>query len=540
MLLRLGLGSAAGLAAWLLLGAAWAESPDPLVDLLVKRGVLSVEDVRRLPPTAGPAERDALTKLLQAKGVLTVDDVARLEAATSSMEQVDTPPKGAIPVYVHKDQPTTLTLGPVDLTLSGFIDYEAVYRTRNAQGIGTPFASIPYSTTPQGRTSEFRTTAQNSRLALKAETAFPIAGERTDAAAYFEVDFGGNDAPSLGVTSNSDTFRLRQAFVDVRRGRWEVLVGQAWGWLTPNRQGLGAYPSDVFLTNNYDPNYNVGLTWDRQPVARVIFHPDSQWAMGVSIENPDQFGAGVTFPAAFSSDLMGQVGSGQSGTTIPDAYPDIVPKVSFDGSVSGHKVHLEAAGLVSFFRIADKLADGDYATHQAVGYGGELAGQIELAPGLTAVANGFASRGGGRYIYALAPDIVVLPTASGRDAFISPVVSYSGLFGLEWRATSRFELSGYWGFMRADRDFARDSTAGALLGAFAGFGYPGSASNDNRWINEASFDLAYVVWSDPRYGALQLGLQYSYIEREPWFVSRGAPASASLHQLWWDVRYILP
>jgi hypothetical protein len=521
--------------------ATRADAPDPLVDLLLKKGVLTAEDAARLPSGTSAAERESLAKLLEAKGLLTADEVKRLDATAPPIEQVTATPEDALPVYIHSDRPTTLSVGPVELTLSGFIDYEAVYRTRNAQGVGTPFASIPYSTTVQGRSSEFRTTAQNSRLALKAETRLALGGEPTKVAAYFEVDFGGNDAPNLGVTSNSETFRLRQAFLDVRRSHWEVLVGQAWGWLTPNREGLGSYPQDVFLTNDFDPNYNVGLTWDRQPVARVIYHPDSHWALGVSIENPDQYGAGeIAYPAAFALDLAPQIGTGASGVTIPDAAPDILPKVAFDGALGGHKVHLEAVGLLSFFRVSDQLADGAAVGHTAVGYGGGLAGNFELGGGLTAVANGFASRGGGRYIYGLAPDIAVLPSVSGKDVFISPVTSYSGLFGLEWQATRRVELSGYWGFVRAERDFALDTTAGAEPGAFAGFGYPGSPANNNRWVSEASLDIAYVVWSDPRYGALQLGMQYAYIERMPWSVAGRAPASASLNQFWWDVRYILP
>jgi hypothetical protein len=536
---RTGLAAAVGLASWLLASGAWAETADPLVDLLVKKGVLTTEEASRLPRGAASRERDALAKLLEAKGVLTADEVARLEAAAPPIEQVEaSPPPGELPVYTHADKPLTLTLGSVDLTLSGFIDYEALYRTHNAQAIGTIFGTIPYSNTPQGRTSEFRTTAQDSRLALKGETGTAIGGERTDVAAYTEVDFSGNDAPNVNVTSNSDTFRLRQAFLDVRRGAWEVLVGQAWSWQTPNSKGLGSYPGEVFLTDNYDPNFNVGLNWARQPVLRFIYHPDSEWAMGLSIENPDQFGGlnEITFPAGFAAELAHEVGNGAAGITVPDAAPDLVPKASFDGAVAGHDVHLEAAGLVSFFRIAGL----DFGRHTAVGYGGELGGNVALTPGLTAIAYGFGSRGGGRYIFALAPDIVVLPTPSGSDVFISSVTSYSGLAGLEWQATTRLKVSGYWGFMRAERNYALDTTAGAEPGSFVGFGYPGSPNNQNRWANEAAFDIGYIAWNHPRWGALQVGMQYSYIEREPWFVAAGAPASASLHQFWWDVRYILP
>jgi hypothetical protein len=540
---RLGIAAGVGFASWLLASAAWAQAEDPLVSALVRKGVLTAEEARRLQGPTGFTERDALTKLLQAKGLLTADDVAHLEAEASPIQRIPAPPAGETPVYTHKDAPTSLSVGPVDLTLGGFIDYEAVYRTRNNEAVGSSFGTIPFSNSTEGHVSEFRSTAQNTRITLKAAGGGPIAGQQTDFAAYVEGDFFGNDAASVGISSNSDTFRLRQAFVDIKRGSLELLAGQAWSWLTPNRRGLGSYPSDVFLPGDLDPNYNVGFTWVRQPTLRLIFHPDSHWALGVSIENPDQFGgyAQTTFPAAFNEQLAAQVGLGAGGSSIPDAAPDIIPKVSFDSAVAGHPIHVEAAGLASFFRVSDKLAGGGYTTHTAAGFGGELAGNFELIPGkLTAVASGFASSGGGRYIFALAPDIVVLPNASGTDVFISPVRSYAGLFGVEWSATTKLKLSGYWGFAKTGRDYARDTSTGAASGAFVGFGYPGSPDNNNRWLNEGSVILTYTAWNSPKFGSLQFGMQYSYVEREPWFVAPNAPSSASLNQFWWDVRYIFP
>jgi hypothetical protein len=93
------------------------------------------------------------------------------------------------------------------------------------------FLLVRQTNTPQGRVSELRTTAQNSRFSFKVTDKF--AGN--DVLGYLETDFSGNDAPSVYQTSNPHTSRLRLYFMDLKRGKWEVLGGQTWGWLTPNR-----------------------------------------------------------------------------------------------------------------------------------------------------------------------------------------------------------------------------------------------------------------------------------------------------------------
>jgi hypothetical protein len=58
-------------------------------------------------------------------------------------------------------------IGDAILTPGGFVDLENIFRTTNTQSnIATSFASIPFGNTPQGNVSEFRTTAQYSRLNL--------------------------------------------------------------------------------------------------------------------------------------------------------------------------------------------------------------------------------------------------------------------------------------------------------------------------------------------------------------------------------------
>jgi hypothetical protein len=146
-----------------------------------------------------------------------------------------------------------------------------------------------------------------------------------DVTGYYEMDFLGNDAVNAFVTSNSHTFRQRLYFVDYKRGRWEVLAGQAWSWLTPNRVGLSSYTPEIFYSQNMDFNYQVGLTWTRATQVRAVFHPNEHWGMGIALENPEQFtgqGAEVAFPAAFNAQL---------GTVVSQRYANKINWLSETG-----------------------------------------------------------------------------------------------------------------------------------------------------------------------------------------------------------------
>ena len=115
------------------------------------------------------------------------------------------------------------------------MDMTAYWRSTNpGSGYGTNFFSIPYHNTVPGQLSETRFTAENSRISLKANSIFreitPPATSRWTSMAM--------TLPTPSVSSNSHTNRIRLYWVDVRRDKWEVLGGQSWSWLTPNRVGL--------------------------------------------------------------------------------------------------------------------------------------------------------------------------------------------------------------------------------------------------------------------------------------------------------------
>ena len=166
-----------------------------------------------------------------------------------------------------------------------------------------------------------------------------------------ETDFLGNAAATLNTASNSATLRMRLYFADVTIHSWEILAGQSWSLLTPNRNGISPIPSDIFYTMDMDANYQAGLTWARQPQLRVGYHLTDQVAVAVSAENPDPYvGTGVVLPGAIAGTTTqafnaALVDNGGNTPNAPSSIPDLVKKMTFDPKLGSIPVHLEVAGL---------------------------------------------------------------------------------------------------------------------------------------------------------------------------------------------------
>ncbi|PYT22533.1 MAG: hypothetical protein DMG58_29965 [Acidobacteria bacterium] len=165
---------------------------------------------------------------------------------------------GAQESATQQEAPLQLHIGSAAITPVGFMDFTAVLRSTNpGSGIGTNFGSIPYNTGVNGKISEFRLSAQNSRIGLRVDAK----AHGTNVLGYLESDFLGFLPTNAAVTSNSDSLRLRLYWVDVRKDKVELFAGQSWSMLTPNRKGLSALPSDLFYTQVIDVNYQNGLVW---------------------------------------------------------------------------------------------------------------------------------------------------------------------------------------------------------------------------------------------------------------------------------------
>jgi hypothetical protein len=367
---------------------------------------------------------------------------------------------------------------------------------------------------------------------------------------YVESDFNGFQPPNAYTSTNSGTFRLRLAFADIKHGNWEVIGGQTWSLLTPNRIGLSSMPSDVFTGYRLDTNYVAGLVYSRQAAFRVIYHPTDWWSFAVALENPQQYApTSVVFPSTFFSGQFDN-GSGASNGTgaasnpaIPNVHPDIIVKSAFDWKLHDHALHLEAAGLIRSFKVFNNLATPS-DTNSITEGSGSLNASFEAFHNFRLIANTFYGAGNGRYIGALGPDAIVK-----ADGELSPIHSGSGVAGFEYQMTPRFEFDAYYSGAYFQRNFggAVATTAApapsclGVSGFFCtGFGFPGSANTNNKSFQEATFGITKTIWGTPNHGKLQFITQSSWVERTPWSVSGSAPRNAHAFLQYIDLRYVLP
>ena len=432
--------------------------------------------------------------------------------------------------------PLFFKIGGAEFSPLGFLDLTSVYRSTDVgSGIGTSFGSIPFNaSSPAGRLSELRFSAQNSRIGLKVDAApgdFKLRG-------YIEADFLGNAAANVFVGSHSNTMRMRLYWADLRRGKFEFLAGQSWSMMTPNRVGISPMPGDIFYSQDMDTNYQVGLIWLRTPGVRFILHPNDHIAWGFALEDPEQFTGGlVTFPGTSTQgQLTAQLDDSGGNSKTPNKAPDVESKLAFDTHPNGggRNFHIEIAGIARAFRLNTPGLGNVTRT----GGGGSINANLEVAKGFHLIANTFWSDGGGRYIFQLGPDLTVNVNSAGQ--FVpTPLHAGSGIVGFE--ATVRKSLIyGYYGAAYFGRDF--QATAGPTTTTFTGYGFPGSGNNQNRTIQEPTIGLVQTFWKDSNYGDLKLITQISYLSRNPWSVT-GAPgnaASAHLGMAFVDLRYDLP
>jgi hypothetical protein len=440
-------------------------------------------------------------------------------------------------------KPLSFDIGVATFTPLGFVDLTNVVRSTDVgSGIGTTFASIPFNNTASGHLSESRMSLQNSRLGLRIDS--NVLG--MNVIGYLETDFLGNAAGSLVQTSNADTLRMRLFWIDMRKSRWEILAGQSWSLLTPNRKGISPLPGDIFYSQDQDTNYQAGLVWTRAPQLRLGVHFNDNVAWAISFENPEQFiGNGIEILPQTSA-LATAVGTEFNSTTqtsaVPNVHPDIISKLALDGGKEGHAMHFEVAGLYRTFQSYNPVTNMKFYKPAV---GGSVNFNVEVAPGFRFVVNTFASDGGGRYTGGLGPDLIVRP-----DGSISPIHAYSSVDGFEYSIKPKNDpkgletlLYGYYGGNYFGKDTALDNTVSLTNPVLIGYGVNSNSAslNANRAIQEATFGINQTIWKNPTWGDLKILTQYSYLWRDPWFVpNTNATRKATTNMVFVDLRYDIP
>jgi hypothetical protein len=429
--------------------------------------------------------------------------------------------------------PLQLRIGTASFTPVGFVDATAVFRTRDiGSSIGTNFGSTPYSNvnTGLGKVSEFRLSAQNSRIGLRVDAA--VHGVKV--LGYLESDFLGIQATNAGVSTHSDSLRMRLYWVDLRSGGWEILGGQSWSMLTPGRKGISPLPADIFYSQDMDTNYQVGIPWSRAPQFRAVYHASDAVTLGFAMEQSEQYGGGsggggaVTLPAGLSALANTQINVGAATYTTPNLHPDFQAKVAFDPVVNGKLMHIEFAGFLTSFKTANPTT---LKTYTSQGGGGEANFNLELVKGLHLIVNTFLSDGGGRYLFGQSPDLTLR-----ADASPSALHSKATADGLEYQFHNTV-LFAYYGGIYIGKDVIIDT---ANKNALVGYGYKGSPNSQNRTIQEGTVGFNSTFWKNPKYGALNFIFQYSYLFRNPWSPPANGQRSANNNMIWADLRYTIP
>ena len=462
----------------------------------------------------------SLVRLVALSLCLLLPAAARAQTPPAAPPPAAQPPAAPPPAtQPPPTSPLTIRLGDAEFLPGGFIDAMAVMRSTNVgSGPPTTFSTIPFENTVQGNLRETRLSSQTSRLNVLMTAPVGAGSVR----GFLEIDFLGAGPGNAFVTANSHTPRMRHAWAQYRRGRFDFTGGQTWTFLTPNRNGLSPVSADVVTSQNLDPNLQLGLVWARQTQFRFVAHPSKTVAAGVSIENAQPFvGSAVVLPTSFPA---AEVDAGAT-PGAPSPYPDVIGKIAFDPQTGKTHQHVEAAFLVRGYRTYNPATD---STFSATGTGFSASAVVEPVKGLFLIGTTLISDGGGRYMIGQAPDFMV-----NGDASITTIGSTSAMGGVEAQVKRSTMLFGYYGTVRVDREIASDG------GRAIGYGIAG-ATAANRSIEETTAGVNHAFFREPRYGALQLIVQYSYVTRKPWSVPEGTPSSARAHMVYVTARYVLP
>jgi hypothetical protein len=533
-------------------------------------------------------------------------DVADLKLGNDAL-------KGAVQDTQKKiiagESPSTIHYKGITLTPGGFLAAETVYRSRaTSSDINTPFTGIPFTSNDLAHVSENNFTARQSRLSLLAEGKLASA----KIGGYYEADYLGVGTTSNNRQSNSYVWRTRQAFAQASwENGWSVTGGQMWSLATENRTGINnrqeSNPAQI------DPQYVVGYTWARQYGLRVVKDFGGKFALAFAVEARQATIGGRGFSAVTTINsaaapativtsgattattwnfFLNAPGAGgglynafdSTGFTVNKA-PDFLFKAALDPGFG----HYELFGIVSEFRdriypcgvvgsnagdtvkpavpttvtcsntAAPTTVSSFGATNVSTtgGGGGASALWTVLHKNLEFGAKAVAGDGIGRYGSAQLADATARP-----DGTLSLIRTAHGLGRIEWQATPKLRLYGYYGAEYAWRAgyqgynaitktqtaaipangvnpaIPATTTTSFKLNQIGGYGNfqatntgcstegvpvndfnPSSGgtncAGDIRIIQEGTLGFWYRFYGGPK-GRIQFGVQYSYITKNAW------------------------
>lgn len=366
--------------------------------------------------------------------------------------------------------------GPVKITLGGFSELAAIYRSHNEiADVGSSYYKIPFpgfnanyavtnGTAAQNAQlyyePEFRMSARQSRFAFLAQ----YGDSENKLETYMETDFLSAGTTSNSNESNSYTLRVRHFYGDWQQGDWSLLAGQTWSMVTPFTDGLKIRKQTPPLT--IDAQYVVGFNWARQAQLRLVKSFGNLAAVGISLEEPQTAGILSSIPAAGSGTTNNGTGSG-SGLLNPattysdDIAPDVVVKAAFDPGYG----HYEVYSLTRFMHnrgngSVNKTQENHTTTAESIG--GSFI--IPVLPKMIEIqGNGIIGRGNGRYGSGQLNDATTNP----NDGSLSATQEQQILLGLVAHPLKRLDLYVYAGMENQKEQYGDGGAKGANAGCDA-------------------------------------------------------------------------
>ena len=457
------------------------------------------------------------------------------------------------------ESPLAIHYKGITITPGGFLAAETVWRQR-AEGadINTNFNAIPFPGSAQANMSEFYGSGRQSRISLLAEGRIKSA----KLTGYLEADFLSAAVTSNNNQSNSYSLRQRQVWGQAALHSWTFTGGQMWSLVTETKKGLDNRTEALPMT--IDPQYTLGFSWARQYGFRVTRNFGNWFWVGFSVENPaiNSIGGGGFNNNFVAGSLGNSGGLYNSLANYSFNYaPDFIVKAAFEPGFG----HYEVFGVLTQFRdriypcatagtivtcdgvIGPSGAGATNSNNPAGGVGANARVSV-LNKHLDFGAHFLGGNGIERYGTGGLPDVTVHP-----DGSLVPLRGYQGLGTLELHSQKwDFYVNG--GGEYAERAVYRDPSSGNLMGygrpasvvaactepapGSGGFSPGSSCKGDTRILTEGTVGFWYRLYNGPK-GRLQLGPQYSYINRATWGFN-GVEPKAGENQFFTSFRYYLP
>ena len=301
----------------------------------------------------------------------------------------------------------TADLGPVKVTLGGFLASEGLYRSRDeGADIGSTFSGVPFSNTSTAHTSELRFTARQSRVTMLVQG---DVSSDLHLAMYGEMDFLGGAQTANSNESNSFNLRIRNIYTtaDWDSMGLEILAGQSWSLVTLNSHGIT--PRNEVPPATIEAQYAVGFNWARQPQIRITKNWNKEFWLAVSVENPQTtFAPNAAAAAGVTVTDLAAGGSefDKANNFSLNHIPDFIGKVAWEPMIDGAQpLHIEVLGIYRSFydRINVAATNGlnlpaniSNANISGGGFGGSITWQA-IPKLLDLQITGMNGQGIGRY-----------------------------------------------------------------------------------------------------------------------------------------------